>query len=175
MLLATSVLLTCIAIPAIHALEISAETTYAANQRVDDDPWYVRDQRRRFLEAESALSTRDMKRFRRLADELEHYPLYPYLEFADISRRLASADSDEIEAFLEHHSDTPLAWQLRRTWLTLLARRGQWETYLRVYEGFDDTTLRCHWLRALIDTDQADKAMPQVEVLWLVGHSQPPA
>jgi soluble lytic murein transglycosylase len=35
--------------------------------------------------------------------------------------------------------------------------------------------MRCQWLRALINANQADEAMPHVEALWLVGRSQPPA
>jgi soluble lytic murein transglycosylase len=157
------------------AIQIPAEATYAANQSVDDDRWYVIEQRSQFLRAESALSKREMQRFRELRDGLRDYPLYPYLEFADLSRRLGSAGSDEIQSFLERHADTPLAWRLRRTWLKRLARRGQWEKYLTVYEQTGDTTMQCQWLRALINADRADEALPHVETLWLVGHSQPPA
>ncbi len=173
--LMTALLLACAAALPVHAIQVPVETTYAANQRVDDDVWYLIEQRSRFLQAESALRKRDMARFRRLKDELTDYPLYPYLEFADITRRLGSADSGEIETFLEVYSDTPLAWRLRQTWLKLLARRGNWGKYLDVYEGTSDTSMRCQWLRALINADQADKAMPHVEKLWLVGHSQPAA
>jgi soluble lytic murein transglycosylase len=173
--LMTALLLACAAALPVHAIQVPVETTYAANQSVDDDEWYLIEQRSRFLQAESALRKRDMARFRRLKDELTDYPLYPYLEFADITRRLGSAGSGEIETFIENYSDTPLAWRLRQTWLKLLARRGNWEKYLDVYEGTSDTSMRCQWLRALINADQADKAMPHVEKLWLVGRSQPPA
>jgi hypothetical protein len=145
------------------AIQIPAEATYAANQSVDDDRWYVIEQRSQFLRAESALSKREMQRFRELRDGLRDYPLYPYLEFADLSRRLGSAGSDEIQSFLERHADTPLAWRLRRTWLKRLARRGQWEKYLTVYEQTGDTTMQCQWLRALINADRADEALPHVD------------
>jgi soluble lytic murein transglycosylase len=158
-----------------HAVQIPPETSYADNQSVDDDLWYVIEQRSRFLQAESALSRREMRRFRELRDQLRDYPLYPYLEFADLSRRLGSAGGDEIESFLERNADTPLAWRLRRTWLKLLARRGHWEDFLAVYEGTGDTTMQCQWLRALINANRADEALPHVEALWLVGRSQPPA
>ena len=171
----TLALLTCAANLPAHAIQVSARATYANNQAIDDDIWYVIEQRSLFLQAESALRQRDMPRFRRLRDELENYPLYPYLEFADISQRLGSTSNDEIEAFLARYSDTPLAWRLRATWLKLLARRGHWEKYLDVYEQTDDATMRCQWLRALINANQTDKAMAYVEALWLVGRSQPPA
>jgi len=156
-----------------HAIQVPPEATYAANQAIDDDIWYVIEQRSRFLQAESALKQRDMTRFRRLRDTLQDYPLYSYLEFADISRRLGSTSSVEIEDFLARHSDSPLAWRLRGTWLKLLARRGDWQKFLAVYEQSNNATMRCQWLRALINANQADKAMPHVESLWLVGRSQP--
>ena len=173
--LTMTVLLACVLALPVHAIQISDGTAYATNQRIDDDRWYVIEQRSRFLQAESALRKRDMKRFRQLRDALVDYPLYPYLEFTELSRRLGTASRDEIETFLERYSDTPLAWQLRRTWAKLLARRGHWESFLDVYENSDDATMRCQWLRALINANQADKAVPHVEAMWLVGRSQPPA
>jgi soluble lytic murein transglycosylase len=174
-LLTATVLLVCFTALPVHAVQIPAETNYAANQSIGDDIWYVIEQRSRFLQAESALKQGDIQRYRQLRDELRDYPLYSYLEFADISRRLGSAHDDEVETFLERYSDTPLAWRLRRAWLKLLARRGQWEKYLDIYEDSDDATMRCQWLHALISANQADKAMPHVKALWLVGRSQPPA
>jgi soluble lytic murein transglycosylase len=168
-------LLACVVSVPAHAIQIPAETTYAGNQSIDDDKWYLIEQRGRFVQAESALRQRHMQRFRALRDELEDYPLYPYLEFADISRRLRTTKAHEIESFLERYADTPLAWQLRRTWLHLLARRGDWQKYLDVYEQSSDATMRCQWLRALINANQADVAMPYVQELWMVGRSQPPA
>ena len=173
--LTMTVLLACVLALPVHAIQISDGTAYATNQRIDDDRWYVIEQRSRFLQAESALRKRDMKRFRQLRDALVDYPLYPYLEFTELSRRLGTASRDEIETFLERYSDTPLAWQLRRTWAKLLARRGHWESFLDVYENSDDATMRCQWLRALINANQADKAVPHVEAMWLVGRSQPPS
>ncbi|MDX2313778.1 MAG: transglycosylase SLT domain-containing protein [Gammaproteobacteria bacterium] len=158
-----------------QAVEAPIGAAYAANQSIDGDIWYVIEQRGRFLQAESALRQSDIPRFHSLRDALKDYPLYPYLEFADISRRLGSAGDGEIEDFLTRYSDTPLAWRLRRTWLKRLAQRGNWQKYLDVYEQSSNATLRCQWLRALINADQADKAMPYVAELWLVGRSQPPA
>jgi len=175
MWLMVAALLACLTAPAARAIQIPAETSYAANQSIDDDIWYVIEQRSRFLQAESALKKRDIQRFRELKEALESYPLYPYLEFADLSRRLGAAGNDEIETFLDRYAETPLAWRLRNAWLKLLARRGQWEKFLEIYAPSRDATMQCQWLRALINANQADKAMPRVEALWLVGRSQPPA
>lgn len=174
-LLKAAALIVCTTATQAHALQVPSNTGYAANHSIDDDLWHLIEQRARFVQAESALKQRDMARFRRLRDELTDYPLYPYLQFADISQRLNAADPAEVEEFLERYSNTPLSWRLRRTWLKSLARRARWEQYLEFYEGPANATMRCQWLRALINAGQADKAMPHVESLWLVGHSQPPA
>ena len=174
-LLKAAALLVCAVSVHAHALQIPPGTRYAENQGIDDDLWYLVEQRSRFVQAEAALRSGDMERFRRLRDDLADYPLHPYLEFAELSRRLGSARSAEVEAFLERNADTPLAWQLRRAWLKLSARTGRWQDFLAAYAGSQDATLRCQWLRALIDTNRADEAMPHVEELWLVGYSQPPA
>ena len=68
----TLVLLAAAAHLPAHAIQVPPEATYAANQGIDDDIWYVIEQRSLFLQAESALRQRDMPRFRRLRDELEN-------------------------------------------------------------------------------------------------------
>ena len=54
--------------------------------------------------------------------DLRAYPLYPYLRFRDLSRRLAELPAAEIRDFLQTHADSPLAGQLRDAWLRQLAR-----------------------------------------------------
>jgi soluble lytic murein transglycosylase len=175
MLSRAAALLACaIAMPA-HGIQIPAGTAYATNKSIDDDRWYLIEQRARFLQAEEALERGNVRRFNRLRDELEDYPLHPYLVYADITRRLGTAKPDEIEAFLDRYADTPLTWQLRSRWLNQLARRGHWDKFLDVYEPSVSTRMRCQWLRALINANRADEAMPHVQTLWLAGRSQPPA
>lgn len=162
-----------LAAPSVSALQLPAETRYAANQGIGDDLWYLVEQRSRFLQAESALRQGDLVRFSALRDELEDYPLYPYLEFADLSRRLGSAGDDAIEQFLTRYSDMPLAWRLRNAWLQRLARQGRWSKFLDVYQPSNDASMRCRWLRALLSVGRAEEAMQHVQALWLIGRSQP--
>ena len=87
-LAAAALMLLASAVPfTARGLQITSEFSYASNQTVGDDRWYVIEQRGRFLQAEAALGRRDMKEFHALREELKDYPLYPYLEFADLSRR----------------------------------------------------------------------------------------
>jgi soluble lytic murein transglycosylase len=150
------------------------ETDYAGNQSVADDSWYLGEQRKAFLQAEAALHKGQGRRYRLLKDALLDYPLYPYLEYAELRGRLGHADATEVKAFLQRYADTPLARRIRGAWLDKLAARGSWEQFADAYTHSERVTRRCQWLRALINTGEVEAAFDKVDELWLVGHSQPP-
>src|SRR5215470_9408414 len=50
-----------------------------------------------------------LEQFTSAKANLVDYPLYPYLEFEDLQRRLRDATPDEVRAFRERYADTPLA------------------------------------------------------------------
>jgi soluble lytic murein transglycosylase len=72
-----------------------------------------------FLDAERALKLGQRTRFRRLAARITDYPLYPYLVYEDLKRRLAHVGPAEVDAFLSDQADSVLASRLRRHWLKL--------------------------------------------------------
>ena len=126
-----------------------------------------------FLDAERALRLGQRTRFRRLAAQLIDYPLYPYLVYADLKRRLANADPSEVAAFLSDYADSVLASRLRYRWLKLLAKKKRWATFLKYYTPTDNVSQRCRQLHALIATDETALAFKQVPGIWLSGHSRP--
>ncbi len=126
-----------------------------------------------FLDAERALKLGQLTRFRRLAARLTDYPLYPYLVYEDLKRRLAHVDSAEVDTFLSDYADSVLASRLRRHWLKLLAKKKRWAAFLRYYTPTDNVTQRCRQLRALIATGEAEVAFKQVQDIWLSGRSRP--
>ncbi len=81
--------------------------------------------------------------WKKLADGLEHYPLYPYIELAALRPHLAKARATEIDAFLKRWPDTLPAADLRNAWLRELARRGDWKTFAATYVASDDRELQC--------------------------------
>lgn len=131
-------------------------------------------QRRLFQDAEQALKKRQIGRYRKLARKLHDYPLYPYLEYRELVRRLSRARPAEIDAFLKKNADTPLAARLQQKWLRVLARQGKWQLLARqevpVRSG---RSLQCSYSRALLETGQTDKAYRRVQRLWLTGRSLP--
>ena len=132
-------------------------------------------QRTRYLAAERAFQTGDDARYRRLKSTLQDYPLYPYLEYAELKRNLHSAQDSEVRRFLEQYPDLPVTGSLRTTWLKQLARQGRWKSYLQFYQTSHSSEQQCNHLLALVRTGQAETAFDQTPSLWLHGRSQPAA
>ena len=133
------------------------------------------DQRSTFLKAEQALGRGSTTEFRRLSETLRDYPLYPYLEYQALLKRLDQASAAEVARFLDTYGSTPLAEQLRANWLDHLAAKQRWRDYLRFDVPSRSANRRCNHLQALIATGQAKQALPQVTEVWLHGKSQPSA
>lgn len=130
-------------------------------------------QRQQFRAADAALMAGRIPLYHRLAKGLEQYPLYPYLEYHYLRPRLHSASKTRVQRFLDANPDLPVAGLLRRRWLRLLAKRGDWTGFLEVYTPQQDTSLQCLALRARIRTGQTHGITAAIRPLWLVGHSQP--
>ena len=112
----------------------------------------LEDQRKTFLAAEKALDRGAMGDFKKLSRRIHDYPLYPYLEYEALLKRLGSASNDEVRHFITTHESTPLSTWLRASWLDHLAARQRWTDYLAFYQPSRDTSRRCHQLQALIAT-----------------------
>lgn len=130
-------------------------------------------QRQLFLQAQQALQQNNVKLFNTLKPQLTHYPLYPYLEYAELSKQLASTDETEVNAFLTRYADTPLAPKLRNQWLYILAQRQRWEDYLNYYQPTTQIELQCLRRQALLDREQPAAAFADIQKLWLTGQSLP--
>lgn len=123
-------------------------------------------ERQRFLAAESAARSEAGPRWRVLAEGLEGYVLYPYLEFAALTRDLRSARRGEVEAFLARDPDSLLATRLRARWLTLMAERRDWPAFLAVWRPVDDIALRCAHFAASVATGREDGLDAAASELW---------
>src|SRR5699024_8836044 len=86
--------------------------------------------------------------WRRWADDLQGYPLYPYLQAAELEHNLSGAKSGDIARYLKRYHGLIPAARLRRHYLHQLARRHQWHDYLAFYRPGFGTTLHCYALRA---------------------------
>jgi len=123
--------------------------------------------------ARAVLEKRDFGAYLTLRDSLTDYPLYPYLEYEYLHKRLNKAPTKEVKAFITKWQQTPLAAPLKHRWLRQLAASGKWQQYLNNFDAsIKSAELRCHALWAEHKTGQTEKALSKVPELWLVGYSQ---
>jgi len=129
-----------------------------------------------YLDARSAFKTGKKKTYKKWKASLVDYPLYPYLEFEEISKDLDSLPSVKVKAFLDQHSGTYLAEKLNKEWLKKLAKKKKWEEFLTYYyTDFGNNELACNHLTALYKTGKKEEALRKTKALWAVGRSQPDA
>ena len=130
-------------------------------------------QRKEYVSAKKSLNAGHYKTFSKKAEKLVDYPLYPYLQYHYLSRRLWKVKTDEIVDFLENHADLPTAGDLRKRWLKLLAKRGHWNTYIEHYLPQGDEELKCYHLIARMRAKKENYLLEDIRSTWLSGESLP--
>ena len=115
---------------------------------------------------------------RKIQEQLAGYPLAPYITYHHLRMRLSRLTPEQVNQFRQQHPDIPGAHRIHRQWLAKLAVNRQWRTFLEHYEPSapEDplaTELRCHYLRALYNTGERERALDGVAAVWTVGKSQP--
>jgi soluble lytic murein transglycosylase len=133
----------------------------------------IEDQRNIYLEAGKVLRDGDLDEYHNFSKSLLDYPLYPYLVYEYMRRRLGSLNTEEVRDYLNTYTDVPVTNDLRKFWLKLLAQGGRWEDYLLDYTPQSDTVLQCYQLRAKINTGAQENLLEDIRSVWLVGKSQP--
>jgi len=132
------------------------------------------EQRQMYLDALQLIQTSQFTRLQKLKPQLRTYPLYPYLEYTEISYRISRQSEQDILQFVEQYRDTPLVVPLLSHWLSNLAKRDQWKTFITHYDKVPPTkTLACQHAYGLYKVGMVDQAMAEAETLWTVGFSQP--
>ncbi len=123
--------------------------------------------------ARYAFAANQLSAYQDFKSQLRDYPLYPYLLYSELRKRLAMASDDEIEDFLTAYSDLPVSGQLRGAWLRQLIEQDRWSKFLSVYDDRSDTDMRCYNTRAQIRAGQEKEVLQEAKLLWLSGRSQP--
>ena len=104
-------------------------------------------------DAREAWRLRDRARLVAQRDALiaERHPLAPWADFWLMQLRLAEVSPAEVDDFLARWGDTYVADRLRNDWLLELARRRDWNTFLRIQPTFrmnDDRDVTCYGILA---------------------------
>ena len=129
-------------------------------------------QRVTFQFAKKALETNQISRFKKLNNELQGYPLQPYLDFLYLSHRFNHTNEKTISNFLQQQQGTFYAQRLRNSWLNSLARKKKWSLFLAHYQSPQPVSRQCLQVQALINTGKQSEAVARIPSLWLVPRSQ---
>ena len=78
------------------------------------DDTLLLEQRKKYIAAKKALNAGQLSVFKKTTAGLKDYPLYPYLRYDYLKRRLWKVKSNEVIAFLKHYNDLPMANDLRK-------------------------------------------------------------
>lgn len=129
----------------------------------------------RFLQAQKAIAHNKLSEFHALRPQLIDYPLLPYLDYRELSKRLAALPYRDVDNFLYDNANTYLADRLRRDWLYTLERKKHWHELQSYYSAdLNDRALTCHYLRARLLTGD-ENALQEVGEVWNQGFSLPKA
>ncbi|HEX3121920.1 MAG TPA: transglycosylase SLT domain-containing protein, partial [Rhodanobacteraceae bacterium] len=114
--------------------------------------------------------------WRKLADGLEDYPLFPYLELASLQRQMAQLKRAEVDKFLAAWPGSLPAQMLRDAFLLELAKRSEWKDFLALAPATPRSKeIQCDALQARVALGQPVDFKRDVEPLWLSASALPPA
>lgn len=130
-----------------HLLLIVTGWVLAGTVAAHTDATTLATQRAAFKRAYAAAS-RGGDSWRALAQGLQHYPLYPYLQAASLEHDLRQVDRPTVEAYLRQYPDLIPAADLRRHFLQELARRQDWTDFVAMYQRGLGSALACDALQA---------------------------
>lgn len=146
---------------------VAAQENISADRRLEE-------QRKLFIKAEAVAHKPQSRRYKKLLEQLEGYPLKPYVELKTLVNFPYLANKKRIEHFLNQYENTPLDKPLRKKWLKYLANKQQAALFLHFYRDVGDASLACQNLQFMLQrNDTRQQALEKIEQFWVVGKSQP--
>ncbi|CAM3896172.1 murein transglycosylase [Xenorhabdus thuongxuanensis] len=131
-------------------------------------------QRQRYQEIKQAWDTKNMAEVTRLMPTLKNYPLYPYLEYRQLSQDLATTTPQQVQHFINTHPTLPPAHSLASRFISLLANNGDWSGILAFSPNPPNTVAeRCDYYFAQWATGHQQVAWQGAQKIWLNGSSLP--
>lgn len=131
-------------------------------------------QRNIYKALENMVAKPNSPEYRRLREQIEGYPLEPYIEQITLKRYPYLANKDKIEDFLNKYQGTPLDRPLRHKWLKYLQKKNLSDLFIESFKPTANVELTCQNLAyLLLDESNHPQVFEQASVLWVVGRSQP--
>lgn len=146
----------------------------AVSQAVHADS--LDEQRNRYAQIKQAWDNKQMDTVQALMPTLKDYPLYPYLEYRQITDDLMNQPTVTVNNFIQANPTLPPARTLQSRFVNELARREDWRGLLAFSPDKPNTTeAQCNYYYAKWATGQQEEAWAGAKDLWLTGKSQPNA
>lgn len=98
-------------------------------------------------EMKAAFAARDTDKLSRLRPAAKGHPLEGWAAYWELTARLRTASSSEVDAFLAQWRNTYYEDRLRNDWLLLLGGRRAWSEFDRYHQAFrmqDDPQVQCY-------------------------------
>ncbi|KEL79068.1 soluble lytic murein transglycosylase [Citrobacter freundii] len=134
------------------------------------------EQRNRYAQIKQAWDNRQMDVVEQMMPGLKNYPLYPYLEYRQITDDLMNQPTITVTNFVRANPTLPPARTLQSRFVNELARREDWRGLLAFSPEKPGTTeAQCNYYFAKWSTGQTEEAWQGAKELWLSGKSQPNA
>ncbi|MBA7931875.1 murein transglycosylase [Klebsiella sp. RHBSTW-00215] len=134
------------------------------------------EQRSRYAQIKQAWDNRQMDVVNQLMPTLTTYPLYPYLQYRQITDDLMNQPALVVTNFIASNPTLPPARSLKSRFVNELARRSDWRGLLSFSpEKPASTEAQCNYYYAKWSVGQTQEAWDGAKELWLSGKSQPNA
>lgn len=130
-------------------------------------------ERQMFLQIENQLMEGAVRDFTIMAEGLENYPLYPYLEYHWLRKNLK--ETTQIKVFLQKNKSSRYARKLRYKWLNYLYKHGKWHDFVKYSKASKRKSQQCRYQWARYQLNYKTKALTETQKIWLTGHSLPKA
>ncbi len=132
------------------------------------------EQRIRYQAVKTAWDTNDMAEVERLMPMLKEYPLYPYLEYRELTQDMSLLTSNQVNTFTATHPNLPSAASLKNKFISELAKRNDWQGLV----SFSTTVpkpagAKCDYYYANWQTGNRQVALDGAKSVWLSGNSLP--
>lgn len=134
------------------------------------------EQRNRYAQIKQAWDQKQMDVVDSLMPTLKDYPLYPYLQYRELTDDLMNEPAVGVSQFIQAYPTLPAARTLRNRFVNELARREDWRGLLAFSPDKPTTTeAQCNYYYAKYSIGQTQEAWEGAKDLWLTGKNQPNA
>ncbi|CAM3409066.1 MULTISPECIES: murein transglycosylase [Yersinia] len=131
-------------------------------------------QRQRYQQVKQAWDSNQMATVEQLLPTLRDYPLYPYLEYRQLTQDLGQVSAAQISDFLNRNPTLPPARSLSSRFVNELANREDWRGLLSFSpQPPKPVAARCNYYYAKWATGEQQVAWDGASEIWLNGQSLP--